>query len=76
MNEGNIYLCIQCHKIISKPRISKGKMIQKFCNDRCRYEYHKKRRKDNECMLREIMAAKVLGNSFLLCGSARRAGYD
>lgn len=49
-----IGICLYCQKIIENP--CKGKVIKKYCNDDCRNGYHKERRKDNEAMLKEIMA--------------------
>lgn len=56
--------CLYCQKIIEEPRMCKGEIVQKYCNDDCKNGYHKKRRKDNENMLKEIMVIieKYRGN--------------
>jgi SET domain-containing protein len=50
-----IGICLYCQKPLDKPRIEKGRVVQKYCNNTCKNSYHKKRRRDNEDMLREIL---------------------
>jgi hypothetical protein len=44
--------CLSCGKDIVEPRKEKGVEIQKFCNDRCRWNYHNM--KKFECFQREM----------------------
>ena len=36
--------CGFCGQEILEPRKEKGEVIQKFCNDKCRYSFHKSKR--------------------------------
>ncbi len=37
-------LCLSCQKEILEPRKEKGREVQKFCNDKCRWNYHNMKR--------------------------------
>ena len=48
--------CGFCQKTIESPREYKGKVVQKFCSDGCRYHYHNSLNKKERIFFRETMS--------------------
>jgi hypothetical protein len=49
-------ICLSCNQEIQKPRVEKGKVIQKFCSRKCRLDYHNapKRKQNLDAFVGEL----------------------
>jgi hypothetical protein len=50
--------CSFCEKEIEKPRKFKGKIVQKFCSSKCRFDYHNGPKKEERArdFINEMMS--------------------
>jgi predicted nucleic acid-binding Zn ribbon protein len=48
--------CLSCKETIENPREYKGKVIQKFCSDKCRYDYHNRIKREERFFVKEAMS--------------------
>jgi len=45
-----------CQKEIESPREQKGKVVQKFCRDECRYDYHNELKRKERVLVKEMIS--------------------
>jgi len=48
--------CLFCQKIIERPKIYKGEIVQKFCSDECRWKHHNEIRREEITFAKEVIS--------------------
>lgn len=61
---GLMVRCLFCGKVIENPREYEGEIVQKFCSDKCRYDYHNRLKKEERVFAKETISLlrKILRN--------------
>jgi predicted nucleic acid-binding Zn ribbon protein len=56
VKSGDGVRCLFCKKIIENPRQYGDKIIQKFCSDKCRYNYHNEIKREERLLIKETIS--------------------
>jgi len=49
--------CLFCGILINNPKEHNGEIIQKFCSDQCRYDYHNRLKREKLVFAKEAMSS-------------------